>query len=69
MDNLIRAAVYGLAAGLGTSNINRAHRIADQLRAGTVWVNRYNIFDASMPLGIYQTSGTRRYRTFRQYSW
>jgi acyl-CoA reductase-like NAD-dependent aldehyde dehydrogenase len=36
MDNLIRAAVYGWAAGLGTSNIKRAHRIADQLRAGTV---------------------------------
>ena len=50
-DELIRRAndtVYGLAAGLWTSNIKRAHRIANQLRAGTVWVNCYNIFDAAM---------------------
>ena len=62
-DELIRRAndtVYGLAAGLWTSNIKRAHRIADQLRAGTVWVNCYNIFDASMPFGGYKQSGWGR---------
>src|ERR1700723_2265311 len=62
-DELIRRAndtVYGLAAGLWTSNIKRAHRIANQLRAGTVWVNCYNIFDASMPFGGYKQSGWGR---------
>src|ERR1700723_3025906 len=62
-DELIRRAndtVYGLAAGVWTSNIKRAHRIADQLRAGTVWVNCYNIFDASMPFGGYKQSGWGR---------
>jgi acyl-CoA reductase-like NAD-dependent aldehyde dehydrogenase len=51
---LIRRAsetVYGLAEALWTTNIKRAHGIADQLRAGAVWVNCYNIFDASMPVG------------------
>src|ERR1700678_2532670 len=59
-DELIRRAndtVYGLAAGLWTSNIKRAHRIANQLRAGTVWGNCYNIFDAAMPFGGYKQSG------------
>jgi phenylacetaldehyde dehydrogenase len=52
--------VYGLAAGLWTSNIQRAHRIANKLRAGTVWINCYNIFDASMPFGGYKQSGWGR---------
>src|ERR1700678_2476008 len=62
-DELIRRAndtVYGLAAGLWTSNIKRAHRIANQLRAGTVWGNCYNIFDAAMPFGGYKQSGWGR---------
>jgi phenylacetaldehyde dehydrogenase len=62
-DDIIRRAndsVYGLAAGLWTSNIQRAHRIANKLRAGTVWVNCYNIFDASMPFGGYKQSGWGR---------
>src|SRR5580692_8837616 len=62
-DELIRRAndtVYGLAAGLWTSNIKRAHRIANQLRAGTVWVNCYNIFDAALPFGGYKQSGWGR---------
>ena len=62
-DELIRRAndtVYGLAAGLWTSNIKRAHRIANELRAGTVWVNCYNIFDAAMPFGGYKQSGWGR---------
>ena len=36
--------VYGLAAGIWTRDISKAHRIASQLRAGTVWINCYNIF-------------------------
>ncbi len=62
-DELIRRAndtVYGLAAGLWTTNIRRAHRIANELRAGTVWVNCYNIFDAAMPFGGYKQSGWGR---------
>jgi phenylacetaldehyde dehydrogenase len=62
-DDLIRRAndtVYGLAAGLWTSDIKRAHRIANKLRAGTVWVNCYNIFDAAMPFGGYKQSGWGR---------
>jgi phenylacetaldehyde dehydrogenase len=59
-DELIRRAndtVYGLAAGLWTSNIKRAHRIANALRAGTVWVNCYNIFDAAHALRRLQAVG------------
>lgn len=40
--------------------LRRAHRIADQLQAGTVWVNRYNVFDASMPFGGNTQSGWGR---------
>ncbi|MGA8708045.1 MAG: aldehyde dehydrogenase family protein [Steroidobacteraceae bacterium] len=62
-EDLIRRAndtVYGLAAGLWTGNIKRAHRIANKLRAGTVWINCYNIFDAALPFGGYKQSGWGR---------
>jgi phenylacetaldehyde dehydrogenase len=62
-DDLIRRAndtVYGLAAGIWTGNLQRAHRIANQLRAGTVWINCYNIFDAALPFGGYKQSGWGR---------
>ena len=62
-DDLIRRAndtVYGLAAGVWTGNIKRAHRIANKLRAGTVWINCYNIFDAALPFGGYKQSGWGR---------
>jgi len=52
--------IYGLAAGIWTKDISKAHRIADKLRAGTVWVNCYNIFDAAMPFGGYKQSGWGR---------
>ncbi|MBL8265399.1 aldehyde dehydrogenase family protein [Steroidobacter sp.] len=62
-DELIRRAndtVYGLAAGIWTRDISRAHRIGNRLRTGTVWVNCYNIFDASLPFGGYKQSGWGR---------
>jgi phenylacetaldehyde dehydrogenase len=52
--------VYGLAAGVWTTDISKAHRTAEQLKAGTVWVNCYNIFDAALPFGGYKQSGWGR---------
>ena len=52
--------VYGLAAGVWTRDISKAHRMADQIAAGTVWINCYNIFDAALPFGGYKQSGWGR---------
>ena len=52
--------MYGLAAGIWTSDLSKAHRTARDLRAGTVWVNCYNVFDAALPFGGYKESGWGR---------
>ena len=53
-------STYGLAAGIWTNDIGKAHRAAARLRAGTVWINCYNIFDAALPFGGYKQSGWGR---------
>ena len=42
---------YGLAAAVWTRDIKKAHAIADSVRAGTVWINCYDVFDAAAPFG------------------
>jgi phenylacetaldehyde dehydrogenase len=53
-------SIYGLAAGIWSRDIKKAHTLAAKLRAGTVWINCYNIFDAALPFGGYKQSGWGR---------
>lgn len=53
-------SVYGLAAGIWTRDTSKAHLLASRLRAGTVWINCYNVFDAALPFGGYKQSGWGR---------
>ena len=52
--------VYGLAAGVWTRDIKKAHATAAKIKAGTVWINCYNVFDPSLPFGGYKQSGWGR---------
>jgi len=51
---------YGLAAGIWTRDIKKAHYVARKLQAGTVWVNTYNVYDTAAPFGGYKQSGFGR---------
>jgi len=51
---------YGLAAGIFSSNINTINRVQRHIKAGTIWVNCYNLFDNSTPFGGYKESGVGR---------
>ncbi len=53
-------SIYGLAAGVWTSDVKKAHKVAAALKAGVVWVNTYNQFDAAAPFGGYKQSGYGR---------
>ena len=63
MSDLIERAnntMFGLAAAVWTRDIKKAHYVADQVRAGTVWVNCYDVFDAAAPFGGFKMSGQGR---------
>lgn len=63
LDEVIARAnrtIYGLAAGVWTRDIKKAHAIANSVRAGTVWVNCYNVLDTRAPFGGFKQSGTGR---------
>ncbi|XP_048734254.1 aldehyde dehydrogenase, mitochondrial-like isoform X2 [Ostrea edulis] len=63
MDELIERChktIYGLAAAVHTNDLEKALHVANTVRAGTVWVNCFDVFDAGMPFGGYKMSGTGR---------
>ncbi|QTH24988.1 aldehyde dehydrogenase family protein (plasmid) [Rhizorhabdus wittichii] len=60
VDDVIQRAndtPYGLASGVWTNDINKAHKVSSRLRAGTVWINAYSLMDPAVPFGGYKMSG------------
>ena len=57
---IANGTVYGLAAAVWTRDIRLAHRMAAELKAGSVWINTYNAFDSGSPFGGYKQSGYGR---------
>lgn len=51
---------YGLAAGVFTNNLDTANTLARALKAGTVWINCFDVFDAAIPFGGFKMSGQGR---------
>ena len=54
------ATIYGLAAGVWTRDVSKAHRVARAVKAGTVWINAYNLYDPALPFGGFKASGFGR---------
>jgi len=50
-------STYGLSSGIFTTNVNRAHRVAGALKAGTIWVNCFNELHPQIPFGGFKQSG------------
>ena len=62
-DEIVQRAnntYFGLAAAVWSRDIGKAHRLAEKVRAGTVWVNCYDVFDAAAPFGGFKMSGLGR---------
>jgi phenylacetaldehyde dehydrogenase len=62
-DSLIAAAndtIFGLAAGVWSRDLAKAYHIGNQIKAGTVWINCFHVFDAALPFGGYKQSGWGR---------
>ncbi|MGD8495853.1 MAG: aldehyde dehydrogenase family protein [Gemmatimonadales bacterium] len=57
---LANQTIYGLAAGVWTRDVGKAHRVAREIQAGTVWVNTYNRYDPASPFGGFKQSGFGR---------
>ena len=57
---LANETIYGLAAGIWTKDVQKAHRVARSIKAGTVWINTYNMYDPAAPFGGYKASGYGR---------
>ena len=60
MIHRANASSYGLAAGVFTQNLDTANTLSRALRAGTIWINCYDVFDAAIPFGGYKMSGIGR---------
>src|ERR1700728_2631381 len=63
LDEIVKKAndsIYGLAAGIWSRDIKKAHKLANRLRAGTVWINCYNVFDPALPFGGSKQAGWGR---------
>ena len=61
VDEIIRRAndtIFGLAAAVWTRDIAKAHRFAKEVRAGTVWINCYDVFDAAAPFGGFKNAAS-----------
>jgi acyl-CoA reductase-like NAD-dependent aldehyde dehydrogenase len=57
---MANASIYGLAAGVWTRDVGKAHDVARRLQAGTVWINQYNWYDSGAPFGGFKQSGFGR---------